>query len=337
MGFTFDDTDTKGVATPISVMQDLIEKDPYNQQVIFPYIGGEEVNSHPRHAHHRYVINFDDRDEATRRVESPGLLSIVDTTVRPDRAKLTKNAIGRKRATYWWQYGSLSKELYSTIQGLDRVLVISQVTQHLAFAFLPKGMVYSHRLYVIATHLNSTFGVLQSRVHEVWARFFGSSMKDDLMYATIDCFETFPFPVNWETDRALDAAGKEYYTFRAELMVRNDEGLTKTYNRFHDPDERDPDILRLRELHAKMDGVVLAAYGWTDIATGCEFLLDFEIDEEEYRRKKKPWRYRWPDDVRDEVLARLLALNGERAEQERIAAQAQRDEAAKLLLQIQKV
>ena len=49
MGFTFDDTDTKGVATPISVMEALIEKDPYNQEAIFPYIGGEEVNSQPGH------------------------------------------------------------------------------------------------------------------------------------------------------------------------------------------------------------------------------------------------------------------------------------------------
>ena len=36
------------------------------------------------------------------------------------------------------------------------------------------------------------------------------------------------------------------------------------------------------------------------------------------RKKKKPWRYRWPDEVRDEVLARLLKLNAERAEEERL-------------------
>ena len=71
-------------------------------------------------------------------------------------------------------------------------------------------------------------------------------------------------------------------------MVRNDEGLTKTYNRFHDPDERDPEILKLRELHAAMDRAVLDAYGWSDIPTDCEFLLDYEIDEEEWGDKKKP-------------------------------------------------
>jgi hypothetical protein len=108
-------------------------------------------------------------------------------------------------------------------------------------------------------------------------------------------------------------------------MIRRNEGLTKTYNRFHDPDERLPDILKLRELHAAMDRTVLDAYGWTDLKPTCEFLLDYEEDENDddesrsARRRKKPWRYRWPDDFRDEVLARLLELNRQRAEEERLS------------------
>jgi hypothetical protein len=65
-----------------------------------------------------------------------------------------------------------------------------------------------------------------------------------------------------------------------------------------------------------LDRAVLDAYGWSDIATDSEFLLDYEIDEEEWGDKKKPYRYRWPDEVRDEVLARLLELNAERAKEE---------------------
>jgi len=80
--------------------------------------------------------------------------------------------------------------------------------------------------------------------------------------------------------------------------------------------ETAPDILKLRELHAAMDRAVLDAYGWSDVPTDCEFLLDYEIDEEDWGNKKKPWRYRWPDEVRDEVLARLLELNAERAKEE---------------------
>ncbi len=166
--------------------------------------------------------------------------------------------------------------------------------------------------------------MLQSRIHEAWARFFGSSLGDALRYSPSDCFETFPFPANWHSNPTLEAAGQAYYGHRAIQMVANNQGLTITYNRFHDPNEPDPGILRLRDLHDSMDRAVLDAYGWTDIQPKCEFLLDWEDPEEDdaeetgkKSRRKKPWRYRWPDAVRDEVLARLLALNQERAEAER--------------------
>jgi len=103
-------------------------------------------------------------------------------------------------------------------------------------------------------------------------------------------------------------------------MARNGEGLTKTYNRFHVPEETAPDIIRLRELHVEMDRAVLDAYGWNDIPTECEFLLDYDDedddDESKGNKRKRPWRYRWPDLVRDEVLARLLKLNKDRHDDE---------------------
>jgi len=95
--------------------------------------------------------------------------------------------------------------------------------------------------------------------------------------------------------------------------------MTEIYNRFHERRENAADVVRLRELHAEMDRAVLDAYGWTDIRPRCEFELEWEDDEAENgRRRRKPWRYRWPEPVRDEVLARLLALNAQRAEEERL-------------------
>src|SRR5207247_5829750 len=98
-------------------------------------------------------------------------------------------------------------------------------------------------LDVFALPTYAAFCTLQSRFHEVWARFYGSSMKDDLRYTPSDCFETFPLPEGFDTDPALEDVGKRYYDFRAALMVKNKEVLTKTYNRFHDPDESDADIV----------------------------------------------------------------------------------------------
>jgi hypothetical protein len=216
--------------------------------------------------------------------------------------------------------------LYFAIGKKSRVLACSLVSTHLAWAFIKAATVFAHKLCVVPFEQQGFFCVLQSRPHEIWSRFVSSTLGDALNYSPTDCFETFPFPAGFETNVAVEAAGREYYEFRAALMMRHNEGLTKTYNRFHDPEETNPDILKLRELHAQMDAAVLTAYGWTDLLADCrcEFLLDYEDDdsgagaeESVGRKKKKPWRYRWPDEIRDEVLVRLLKLNAERAEEER--------------------
>jgi hypothetical protein len=66
-----------------------------------------------------------------------------------------------------------------------------------------------------------------------------------------------------------------------------------------------------------MDRTVLDAYDWKGIPLECEFIPELEDDEEDEddssRPKKKKYRYRWPDEIRDEVLARLLELNRQRA------------------------
>ena len=360
-GFTFDDTDKKGLASPLHEMHRLIENDPRNQEVIFPYIGGQEVNTNPAHAHHRHVINFrdyplrregtvarDDRGFETARgagenaapraaswagatdaqrrewlkhgivpldypgpvaADWPDMLAIVEQRVKPGRMRVNRKV----RRDYWWRFGDRQPALYRAIAGLERVLAISRVGQYGSFTFLPPGTVYSEQLIVFPFTTFACFCALQARPHELWSRFFGSSMKDDLRYTPSDCFETFPFPSGWETNGTLSEAGQRYYDFRAGLMVRNNEGMTATYNRFHNPNENAPEIATLRSLHAAMDRAVLNAYGWRDIPTGCEFLLEHEIDEEERSARRRPCRYRWPDEVHDEVLARLLELNAERA------------------------
>ena len=254
MGFTFDDSNPD--ATSIEEMHRLIEKDSRNAERIFPYIGGEEVNSSPTHAHHRYVINFGEMSETDAR-QWPDLMAIVEEKVRGTR--------GKHSTAPWWQFERLRGELFKAIAECDRVLVVARHSPQWSVAFMPSKIVFSEALSVFSLSTYSGLCILQCRVHELWARFLGSSMKDDLRYNPSDCFETFPFPEDWETDPALEAIGKTYYDYRADLMVRNNQGLTDTYNRFHDPTETHPDILHLRHLHDQMDLAVLAAYDWPDI------------------------------------------------------------------------
>lgn len=319
-GFLFAD-DTNG-ASPTALMKTVLSSNPAAASVVFPYLGGSDVNSSPTVHSGRFVIGFGRRSLEECRTNWPEFVEVVERLVKPDRDARPKNDQQAFLASHWWQWHTDRPTMQKATSGLRRVLVCSSITATFAFAFVPTDTVCGHSINVFAFEAFGPFAVIQSRVHEIWARFFGSTMKDDLRYTLSDCFETFPFPWNWGTQPALEAAGKSYYEFRAALMVRNNEGMTKTYNRFHDPNERDPEIATLRELHARMDRAVLDTYGWSDIKTDCEFLLDYEIDEEEWGDRKKPWRYRWPDEVRDEVLARLLELNRQRAEEEQLAGAA---------------
>jgi hypothetical protein len=331
-GFLFDDLDSD--ASPLRVMEEITQHHMPSRSRVFPYIGGEEINGEPQQRHHRYVINFSDIETEDELAIWPALAAIVRAKVKPERDALGDNPNNVPLRRRWWAYQAHRPELYSLMGKRTRVLVNSQVSPHLSFAFQPTDRIFSHALNVLVMDRSSEFATVQCRVHEVWGRFLGSSMKDDLRYTPSTCLVTFPFPEHFGTDPRLEGPGKAYYEFRAALMVRNNEGLTKTYNRFHAPTETSPDIARLRELHSAMDRAVLDAYGWTDIPTDCQFLLDYEDDEDEDddgfslgsaaasrkgRGRKKPWRYRWPDEIRDEVLARLLALNAQRAEQERLA------------------
>jgi hypothetical protein len=367
MGFTFDDSgeaddDTPGIPSPIATMERLVAANSNNAEVIFPYIGGKEINERPTHENHRFVIDFRDRSEEECRDAWPELMGIVEKKVKPERTRLKPNGEYALRAPLpqrWWHHADKRPALYLAVQADERVLAVAQTSKYKAFTFLGK-FVYDQKLIVFPGSLCLSFAVMQSTPHLEWAEFQGSSMKDDPVYTPTLCFEPFSFPAAFlepattapsheAMSQSLEVIGLRYHQFRAELMIANNEGLTTTYNRFHDPAENSEGILELRRLHNEMDKVVLAAYGWSEVPTTCGFGLDYldsdDIDtlppdlrerigsgdlffpsaaeacafQAQLRhhgvvnaKKKLSWRHRWPDEVRDDVLARLLALNTER-------------------------
>jgi hypothetical protein len=317
-GFVFNDADPE--CSPVAERERILREHPEWESRILPYIGGEEINTDPNQRFHRYVICLSDVNTEEELNRWPDLRDIVAAKVRPEREILGSNPNNTPLKKRWWAFQAHRPELYQRLASMKRVVVSSQVSAQFVFSILPATWVFAHTANVFCIGTFSGFAAIQGRAHEVWARFLGSSMKDDLRYTASDCFETFPFPKGWETDAALEAAGLEYYDFRAELMACHNEGLTKTYNRFHDPAETDPGILRLRELHATMDRAVLVAYGWSELNTECEFIPDYydEAEQEGQAPIPKSIRYRWPDATRDEVLALLLKLNAERAEEEMV-------------------
>ena len=213
MGFTFDDSATDGSTTPLSEKERLIAKDPRNSECVFPYLGAEEFLGNPLQAHSRFIIYFGEMSEEEAR-RWPDLMEIVERKVRPIREQDNRET----RRRYWWRFAELAPAMHKAKANCQRVLMHPFTSTFINFAFVPASTIVSgpHNVFVFDKY--SSIAVLQSRPHELWTRFFGSSLEDRQRYTPSDCFETFPFPDRFETSAALESAGREYYDFRAALM-----------------------------------------------------------------------------------------------------------------------
>lgn len=295
MGFTFDDSNAD--ATSLTEMEQLIAKDRKNQQRIFPYLGGKEVNDSPTQSHHRYVINFGEM--TLEEAEAwPDLLAIVRQKVKPERDK-NKRAVRKK---YWWRFGETTPALYAALKGRKRCLVTATLAKHLAFSWQPIGRVYSQRLYVFPIEDNARFAVLQSRLHGVWVRLLSSTFGDGLHYLATDCLNNFPFPSESTlgSTSKLEQLGEALDAARRSIMTASNHGLTDLYNKLKDPDDGAKEIVALRTLHEEVDRAVLDAYGW-------------EVAVPPYQ---EPADSPAMQAFADEVLDRLFALNEKRAAEE---------------------
>ena len=297
----------------------IIEGNPRNKAVLFPYLNGEDLNSRPDQSASRWVINFFDwpldRDSAPYGYEGsvaadyPDCLAILCDKVKPERTRRKANgefALRKPLPQRWWLYADKRPELYRTIvqSKLKRLLVTAEVSKHINFAFQPVDQVFSHMLVVFPLSDWSDFGLLQSSIHEVWSRAKGSTLETRFRYTPSDCLDPFPFPEP-RVLAGLSATGKDYYDIRRTFMLSRQEGLTKIYNRFHAPDDMSQDIQKLRDLHVEMDKAVAAAYGWTDLELGHGF-----------HESKQGTRFTISETARREVLARLPKLNHERYAEE---------------------
>ena len=288
----------------------LISQHAGNAERIFPYLGGQEVNTSPTQSCDRYVISFGQMslEEAD---QWPDLARIVREKVKPERLALSNNPSYAQAKKKWWQHYTNRPGLYAAIAPLERCLVTALTSKHRVFRFVDTQQVLDQTLVVFPVGNYSFFAVLQSRCHEPWVWLQSATMRmAGSRYTATDCFETFPFP---QADPRVGLAGLErvggrLYETRAQFMVDTGQGLTKTYNALKDPTVNDARVEELRQLHVEMDHAVLAAYAEQ---TGDKTWLDIEVPA--YTEPQTPAETSLHQTFEDQILDRLFALNEQRA------------------------
>jgi hypothetical protein len=303
--------------------REIIRLDPDSRHVVLPLVNGEEVNQCPAQKPGRHAIYMSDLslEQACR---YGGAMDWLRMHVKPYRDLHAEPALRNQ----WWIFKRPTVELYERLAGLRRCFVVTATTKYLNFSELPVSMVFAHTLKVLATERWDVYAVLQSGLHEVWARKYSGAFMQELRYSSTKSFETFVFPADlWRLpNKELASLGERYHEHRRRLMLGLGLGLTDIYNLFHAPslslemvaaENNGPPqaagvgfkgLLELRRLHGALDVAVRNAYGWQDLA------LEHGFVEVENRPEHDRIRFSISPAARTEMLRRLLDLNLDRAE-----------------------
>lgn len=289
-----------------------------NSDLLKPYWNGDDVTSRPRDV---WLIDLPLGLSEGEASLFEGPFRHVHTT--PDRdGKLVselRNDSGSDVCP-WWELWRSRPEMRSRIQPISRYIVTAETAQHRLFVWLSLPVLPDKNLIVFPRDDDTSFGILHSRFHELWALRKGSDLQDRPRYTHTSCFATFPFPegltpnipaADYADDpRAqaiADAAARlnelrENWLNPSDLVVREPEVVPGYPDRILPKDEAAAKELAKRTLtnlynarpawldhaHKALDEAVAEAYGWGD-----------------------DWRAGLLTD--DEVLARLFRLNQERA------------------------
>jgi hypothetical protein len=144
----------------------------------------------------------------------------------------------------------------------------------------------------------ATLATLSSSIHSLWVVRYATTLETRIRYTPSDVFLTLPRP---QSTPELEALGRQLDETRRDLMLSRAWGLTKTYNKVHDPDIHEPAIQELRDIHVAIDEAVIRAYGWDD--------LDLKIG---HHPTKIGIRWTVSKEARFELLDRLLEENHRR-------------------------
>jgi hypothetical protein len=269
--------------------------------VLRGYIGGSELLNGWKE---QRVIDFCGLSEETARKDFPVLYQHVLSTVKPERDKNRRASLKNR----WWIFGEPRKTFRPAMVGLSRYIATTETSKHRVFQFVDSEILPDHMVIAVASSDGFHLGVLQSMIHLEWTLRAGGwlGFGNDNRYNKSKVFDPFPFPDATPNQRATIAGIAEELdaTRKAALAEADKLTMTELYNlrdklrsgaEMDEKEQRRATKARaaiVNRLHEQLDEAVADAYGWGE---------------------------EWKSGTLDpsEIVARLVALNHERAAEEK--------------------
>jgi MmeI, DNA-methyltransferase domain/MmeI, target recognition domain len=277
--------------TPEQAAQ-LLNDDESNSDVVFPFLGGDDLLSTEPPSPTRYVIDFHPRDVlAAGRYKKP--FEIVKKLVLPDRQKAADDEAKRNKEVLennpdakvnhhhanflkqWWLLGWARAEMVKQISASSRYIVCSRVTKRPVFEFASQDIRPNDSMMVFAFADDYSFGILQSGIHWVWFTAKCSTLTERFRYTSDTVFDTFPWPQapTLKQIRAAADAAIALRALRRETMQENGWSLRDLYKTLETPGAN-----KLRDAQDALDTAVRAAYGMKENEDVLAFLLHMNLE-----------------------------------------------------------
>ena len=275
----------------------IVEQSDFSQvepEVLFPYLNGRDLMQSPRNVKVIDLLGFT-LEEVQQHY--PKAYQRILQKVKPQRE--TKRDINLREK--WWLFERPRPELRGSLKKLERYIATVQISKYCIFIFVDAEVIPDQRIIAIALEDAYYLSILSSRVHICWALAAGGTLEDRPCYNNSVCFDPFPFPDPTPSlKQKIRDLGERLDTHRKQVQAQHpDVTITGMYNLleklragqpFTNKDREYNDkalVSTLKQIHDELDAAVLDAYGW-----------HHDISDEE-------------------ILERLVALNAERAEEER--------------------
>lgn len=263
------------------------------EQHIVPYFCGRDLTDSHRDL---YVIDFFGLDETQVQDKYPVAFQHLLLRVKPYRDQNNRISYREK----WWIFAEPRSLFRLAVRGIARYIATPRTAKHRFFTFLPSKALPESEVVAVTVQDAFILGVLSSRPHLIWAVPQGSTLEDRPRYNNSTAFETFPFPDPPDALRdrirdlgeRLDAHRKRQQERHPRLTMTGMYNVLAKLRAGEELSEREREINQqglvslLKQIHDELDAAVCRAYGW-------------------------------PADIsEDDVLARLVELNRERAREE---------------------
>ena len=167
-----------------------------------------------------WIINFHTMSyEDACKYAAP--MKIVEATIKPKRLQNTD----KSSRNYWWLHQRPRPEMRDALSdaGIARYICTPRVAKHRVFVWLDIDVLPDSATVAIARDDDYFFGVLHSKLHEIWSLHMGTWLGkgNDPRYTPTTTFETFPFPwspgaedTTHPAHAAISAAAKQLHEER---------------------------------------------------------------------------------------------------------------------------